>query len=146
MHIYMHMHMHMYISRERQLYVSTCFAAEYWCIMSAFSLQTIYLYMKLFLFSRAVTLITTRRSMATGKHCDGRYFPRYCPFVRGIDRSPVDSPHLSFDVFFDLHPNKRLSKQWWGWWFETPSFPLWRHRNGANGKNDMRYELDNIQK
>ena len=36
----------------------------------------------------------------------------------------------SFDVFFDLHPNKRLSKQWWGWWFETPSCPLWRHRNG----------------
>ena len=35
----------------------------------------------------------------------------------------------SFDVFFDLHPNKRASKQWWGWWFETPSFPLWRHRN-----------------
>ena len=27
----------------------------------------------------------------------------------------------SFDVFFDLHPNKWLSKQWWGWWFETPS-------------------------
>ena len=26
----------------------------------------------------------------------------------------------SFDVFFDLHPNKQLSKQWWGWWFETP--------------------------
>ena len=23
----------------------------------------------------------------------------------------------SFDVFFDLRPNKRLSKQWWGWWF-----------------------------
>ena len=35
----------------------------------------------------------------------------------------------SFDVFFDLHPNKRLSKQWWGWWFETSSCPLWRHRN-----------------
>ena len=35
----------------------------------------------------------------------------------------------SFDVFFDLHPNKRLSKQWWGWWFETLSRPLWRHRN-----------------
>ena len=35
----------------------------------------------------------------------------------------------SFDVFFDLHPNKRLSKQWWGWWFETPPRPLWRHRN-----------------
>ena len=28
----------------------------------------------------------------------------------------------SFDVFFDLCPNKWLSKQSWGWWFETPSF------------------------
>ena len=35
----------------------------------------------------------------------------------------------SFGVFFDLHLNKRLSKQWWGWWFETPSHSLWRHRN-----------------
>ena len=25
--------------------------------------------------------------------------------------------------------NKRLSKQSWGWWFETPSRSLWRHRN-----------------
>ena len=21
--------------------------------------------------------------------------------------------------------------QWWGWWFETPSCPLWRHHNGT---------------
>ena len=35
----------------------------------------------------------------------------------------------SFDVFFHLRPNKQLSKQWWGWWFETPSWSLWRHRN-----------------
>ena len=27
----------------------------------------------------------------------------------------------SFDVFFDLRLNNRLSKQSWGWWFETPS-------------------------
>ena len=33
----------------------------------------------------------------------------------------------SFDVFFDLRLNKRLSKQSRGWWFETPSRPLWRH-------------------
>ena len=33
----------------------------------------------------------------------------------------------SFDVFFDLPLNKPLSKQWWGWWFETLSRPLWRH-------------------
>ena len=36
----------------------------------------------------------------------------------------------SFDVFFDLRLNKRLSKQSWGWWFETLSRPIWRHRNG----------------
>ena len=36
----------------------------------------------------------------------------------------------SFDVFFDLRLNKRLSKQLWDWWFETQSCPLWRHRNG----------------
>ena len=30
----------------------------------------------------------------------------------------------SFDVIFDLHRNKRLTKQWRGWWFETPSRPL----------------------
>ena len=35
----------------------------------------------------------------------------------------------SFDVFFDLRLNERLSKQLWDWWFETPSFPLWRHSN-----------------
>ena len=35
----------------------------------------------------------------------------------------------SFDVFFDLRLNKRSSKRWWGWWFETLSRPLWRHRN-----------------
>ena len=33
----------------------------------------------------------------------------------------------SFDAFFDLRLNKRLSKQSWGWWFETPSRPLCRH-------------------
>ena len=34
-----------------------------------------------------------------------------------------------FDVFFDLRLNKRLSKQSWGWWLETPSRSLWRHCN-----------------
>ena len=35
----------------------------------------------------------------------------------------------SFDVFFDLRLNKQLSHQTWGWWYETLSRPLWRHRN-----------------
>ena len=36
----------------------------------------------------------------------------------------------SFDVFFDLRLNKRLSKQSWSWWLETPSRSLWRHCSG----------------
>ena len=64
---------------------------------------------------------------------NGKKFPPNWPFVRGIHRSrwiPTQRPVTwSFDVFFDLRLNKRLSKQWWGWWFETPSCPLWRHSN-----------------
>ena len=45
---------------------------------------------------------------------------------------PAQSPVTrSFDVFFDLHLNKRLSKQSWGWWFETPWCPLWCHCNDS---------------
>ena len=36
---------------------------------------------------------------------------------------------LSFDVFFDPRLNTWLSKQLWGWWFDTPSCPLWCHSN-----------------
>ena len=64
-----------------------------------------------------------------------KLFPRYWPFVRGINRWPVNSPHkgqwrraLMFSFICAL--NKRLSKQLWGWWFEAPSRSLWRHRNG----------------
>ena len=43
----------------------------------------------------------------------------------------------SFDLVFDIRLNKRLSKQSWGRWFETPSRPLWRHSNESE-----RCELD----
>ena len=43
---------------------------------------------------------------------------------------PVQRPVTrSFDVLFDLRLNKRLSKQSWGWWFETLSRPSWRNCN-----------------
>ena len=64
------------------------------------------------------------------------HFPRYWPFVRGIHWSPVNSPGSqrpvarSFDVFFDLRLNKRMSKQPRRRWIETPSkHSLWRHCN-----------------
>ena len=43
---------------------------------------------------------------------------------------PAQRPETrSFDVFFDLRLNQRLSKQSWGWWFETLPRPFWRHSN-----------------
>ena len=72
-----------------------------------------------------------------------KHFPRYLPFVRG--NSPVTGGFpaqrpvtRSFDVFLDLRRNKRLSKQLWGWWFETLSRPLWRHCN------EQRIDVDRV--
>ena len=63
-----------------------------------------------------------------------KHFPRYWLFVRWIHLSPVNSSikasYAELWCFLWSHPNKRLSKQWWDWWFETPSCQLWRHRNG----------------
>ena len=54
-----------------------------------------------------------------------------CGEFTGPGEFPTQRPVTrSFDVFFDIRLNKRLSKQPWGWWFETPSWPLWRHGNG----------------
>ena len=61
-----------------------------------------------------------------------KHFPRIWPFVRGIHRSPVYSPYngqwrgaLVFSLICAWI--KGLSKQSWGWRFETPSRSLWRH-------------------
>ena len=53
-----------------------------------------------------------------------------CGEFTGPGEFPTQRPVTrSFDVFFDLRPNKRLSKQPWGWWFETQSWSLWRQCN-----------------
>ena len=67
-------------------------------------------------------------------------FSALLAFCGGIHRSPVNSPHkgkwrgaLMFSLICAL--NKRLSKQSWGWWFETPSCSLWRHCNVFDDKS-----------
>ena len=57
----------------------------------------------------------------TGPLCGEFTGPGELPAQRPVTRS--------FDVFFDQRLNKRLSKQSWGWWFETPSWSLWRQCN-----------------
>ena len=51
----------------------------------------------------------------------------------------------SFDVFFDLRLNKRLSTQSWDWWFETPSGSLWRHCNEKNCQKKSSHPMRGIR-
>ena len=54
-----------------------------------------------------------------------------CGEFTGPGEFPAQRPVTrSFDVFFDLRLDGRLSKQSWGWWFETQSCPIWRQCNG----------------
>ena len=89
-------------------------AMPYWHRHPSFSIDPIYLWCSPFPWWRhqmetfsELLAICAENSPVTGE------FPEQMPVTR------------SFDVFFDL----RLSKQSWGWWFETPSRPLWRHCN-----------------
>ena len=53
-----------------------------------------------------------------------------CGEFTGPGEFPTQRPVTrSFNFFFDLRLNKRLSKQPWGWWFETPPWSLWRQCN-----------------
>ena len=53
-----------------------------------------------------------------------------CGEFTGPGEFPAQRPVTrSFDAFFDLRLNKRLSKQPRGWWFQTPSWSLWRQYN-----------------
>ena len=62
-----------------------------------------------------------------------KHFPRYWPFVRAIHRSPVNSPHKGQWRGTLMFSSVCVWKNGWvnncGWWFETLSRPLLRHRN-----------------
>ena len=53
--------------------------------------------------------------------CAGNSPNRWIPHTKASD--------AELWCFFYLRPNKWLSKQPWGWWFETPWWSLWRHCN-----------------
>ena len=66
-------------------------------------------------------VIKWKHFRVTGPLCGEFTGPGEFPAQRPVTRC--------FDVFFHLRLNKRLSKQPWGWWFETAGWSLWRHRN-----------------
>ena len=78
-----------------------------------------------------------REGKAAAEHDDvikWKHFPALLAICAGNSPVPGEFPTQrpvtrSFDVLFDLRLNKRLSKQSWGWGFETSPRPLWRHSN-----------------
>ena len=57
----------------------------------------------------------------TGRLCGEFTGHRWIPLTKASDAE------LWYFLWSRL--NKRLSKQSWGWWFDTPSRSLWRHCN-----------------
>ena len=119
-----------------------CYALEHKCLRH--TLWSISL-----LLLNTVDLLAYIRHMLAGRGCvSNTMLPLLCsPWWRhqmetfsallAISPVPGEIPTQrpvtrGFDVFFDLRLNKRLSKQSWGWWFETLSRPLWRHRNAIS--------------
>ena len=75
-------------------------------------------------FDAGITMMTSSNGnifRVTGPLCGEFTGPGEFPTQRPVTRT--------FDGFFDLRLNKRLSKQPLGWWFETPSWSLWCHCN-----------------
>ena len=69
-----------------------------------------------------------------------------CGEFTGPGEFPAQRPVTrSFDVFFYLRLNKRLSKQPWGWWFETSSWSLWRHGNAWMSVSLFKKQQDILQ-
>ena len=60
----------------------------------------------------------------TGLLCGEFTGPRWISLTKASD--------AELWCFFDLRPNKRVSKQSWGWWSETPSSSLWRQCNESD--------------
>ena len=100
------------------------------CTTSYFATKTLgtcsCLYLKIENHQSFITEI--RHSVMTSSN--GNIFRATGPLCGVHGEFPAQRPVTqSFDVCIDMHTNKRLSKQSWGWWFETPSRPLWRHCN-----------------
>ena len=90
-----------------------------------------------------IEVFLTRRAMMTSSNGNiFRVTGPLCGEFTGPGEFPTQRPVTrSFDVFLDLRLNKRLSKQPWGWWFETPSWSLLRQCNGA-GEGDKNALID----
>ena len=89
-----------------------------WCILVCFC-STVFVFVFVSWWRHQMETFSALLALCAGNSPVPGEFPAQRPVTR------------SFDVIFDLRPNKRLSIQSWGRWFETLSCSLWRHCNGV---------------
>ena len=106
------------------VYISDCtntLSASRWCWRRSWRWRIT----GLFLISCNTRTTATDRARIMMTSSNGNIFRvtgPLCGEFTGPGEFPTQRPVTrSFDVYFDLRLNKRLSKQPWGWWFETPS-------------------------
>ena len=99
--------------------ISTCtiHSIEY---EDAFGVLFMWLYYQLIWWRHQMETCSVSLAICAGNSPVTGEFPARRPVTR------------SFDAFFDLRLNKRLSKQSWCGWFESLSRPLWRHCDGVD--------------
>ena len=95
--------------------------------------EVILTYCQLSLWRHPMETFSALLASCAGNSSDPGEFPAQRPVTR------------SFDVFFDLRMNNRLSKQSWSWWFKTPSHPLWRHGNVLSVKSEYKHDFLSIK-
>ena len=106
--IYIYIYIYIYICIFNNLYIHVTMQTNSWLMITSHNNMMTSSYGNIFRFTYPLCYWN---SPVTGEF----------PTQRSVTRS--------FDIFYDLLLNKRLSKQSWGWWFETPSRLLWRHCN-----------------
>ena len=124
--------MHKYISRTHTYLVKTICALITWHAYSIYcpnANQNFWPYSEL-IAGMVYEFLDQNNMMTSSNGNIFRVTGPLCGEFTGPGEFPAQRPVTrSFDVFFDLRLNKRLSKQPWGWWFETSSWSLRRQCN-----------------
>ena len=126
-------YMHSFVSLQSLGFSFPCFkffVVKPWIIIQWCWCISFYIYFLCFIWKKKgkynpikTTVFTNSFSMVTSSN--GNIFRVTGPLCgeftghRWIPRTKASD--ADFDVFFHLRLNKRVGKQWWGWWFETLS-------------------------
>ena len=136
------MHIHIIFEKKRTLHVAACIGISATSWTNILILVVVHCYVLLFFLRHVICdsqhLVFIRKNVNNPRPSWWRHqmetFSALLVLCAGnstvTGEFPAQSPVTrSFGVFFDLRLNKRLSKQSWGWWFETLSRRLWCHCN-----------------